>query len=304
MLLNEKLELFIDREKDVITQEFQSKYPFEQSFIWQAELSEAIYPNHKRSRFTSPIGNPKSIKNLNAIDAQQYYDMHYTPQNISMIVAGGITIETLITLLSQTHFSKDTRGVRNPVAEQLDVIEKPTNTGKVESMQDYGGLKIDHTRYIQTWVLPGTLSRYTLNVFSSMLSKLLIDEIRHTRALTYCISTDYFFTGDSFEFSVDLKTKTGTGEKARTIVAEKIASLPQQLDVFNHKFNLIFESMKLIDQSIRNTMNDVSSDLRQRQNIETLSTVENEFKLVKFEDLKIVSDLLNPDRSYTHIVNP
>jgi predicted Zn-dependent peptidase len=81
MLLSSRIEKSIESERDVIISEFYRTYP--SGATW--EEGRIKYKDLELEKFSSIIGDAKSIRRITRSDLQFHYDAWYTPANISIV---------------------------------------------------------------------------------------------------------------------------------------------------------------------------------------------------------------------------
>src|SRR6185436_16807916 len=73
-------------------------------------------------------GDPQSISRITQSDLQAYYDIHYTPANMSVVCVGGLQLAEVVKLLTESPFATDKRGSRTPLPAYVPDIHPPFET--------------------------------------------------------------------------------------------------------------------------------------------------------------------------------
>ena len=305
MLLRNKLEKFLERERSIILREWQSKYHFYEEYQWDLEVAQALFPSHPFGRFTSVLGSPESIKEISETEIINYYGKYYTPANISMVIGGGVQIDRLMQILEETGWTTVlVDGVRNPKQTPLAEAPQPLSRGKHIKLGEHTSMKTDATRYSQAWSLPGTFNPGQLNLYRQILRDLLISEIRTKSGLTYNVSVGWRSAEDLYEFFIASNITPGKVGEVDEIVERCIKDLPKDLTNFEYNKNLILEGFKLIDHSGMGMVRHVTSNLISERVIVTVQFMLDKYGVITIDDMQRLSDLLSFDRSYSLIINP
>lgn len=116
MLLEAQIKKEIENQRKIIFREFNQRYPFIEKLGWDMDLRQNLFREHRLETYNNPLGRPEGFLFAKEKDLQNFYDEHYTPQNMSMVIIGGFRDEEVIAEIEKSPFGKQKEGKRNPIS--------------------------------------------------------------------------------------------------------------------------------------------------------------------------------------------
>jgi predicted Zn-dependent peptidase len=154
MLLQGKLVRHIEEEKLIIQSEYNRKYGHQEARKWSLQGRPFLFEHHPRLHsFASAIGIPDEFICSTPQEIQQFYDAYYTPQNMSLVCIGSITMPTLLSLLQDTPFALHNPGERTSIPMAF-FPEPPKKQQHIIRLSEYSQLAPSKATCTFEWVLP------------------------------------------------------------------------------------------------------------------------------------------------------
>jgi predicted Zn-dependent peptidase len=304
MLLEAQIREYVERERKVIHQEFNGRYPFLETLEWNMGIRRAIFAGHRLATYNRPLGRPEGFLATTEDDLQGFYDKHYVPANMSLVIIGGIPIEKIITELEDSSFGMKKPGARNPIPEPFNQFPIPTEREKIVKLSDHVSFKVDQTDYKATWAFPADFPRQARIVFDQMLWKVLFDEIREKRGLAYSVRTDCEDFHDVFEYEVTGKINPTATAQIDGLVEMCISIVPTRRDLFDRMLTSLKQKCLMLDLSGKGLIKCSADELASDQRIITMQEEWDGLHEVTFEQMAEAGKLLSSERKYTFITCP
>ena len=176
----------IELEKKIALQDIRSQkeQPFSLAF---EQIRQAMYQEHPYAM--SVLGNETSMSNLTQSDLQQYHQTHFRPDTTVISIAGRITTDAALKLVTEIFGDWEVPATSPPVLELPEIpiapkhCRKPFSTQQSIVMLGYMGPSVNTPEYAALKVI----SSYLGNGLSSR----LFVELREKRGLAYEVSAIY-----------------------------------------------------------------------------------------------------------------
>ncbi len=304
MLLGARIEKSVERERKVIFREFNGRYPFLEKLEWDMGIRNALFKGHRLETWNRPLGRPEGFLSATKADLQDFYDKHYVPANISLVIIGGLPIEEVLTELEKSPFGMQKSGMRNPIPQPFNQIPIPEEQAKTVKLSDHVSFKVDQTGYKATWAFPADFNRQARRVFDQMLNKILFDEIRKKRGLAYIIGTDCTGFHDVYEYEIGGSINPDATTYIDELVCKCISMVPSRRDLFHQKLESCKQKCLMIDLSGSDLADEVADDLVSDHRIVPMQEEWDELHKVRLEQMAEATALLSPERQYTFITCP
>lgn len=134
-------------ERDVVLEERAQRTDASPGGLFSEQWRAALYLNHPYGR--PIIGWRHEIEGLTRDDALAFYDAYYTPENATVVVAGGIRAEEAIALVREHYGAIPARGA--PPGPRLRPTEPPQLAERRLSMSD---ARVGQPYMIRSYVAP------------------------------------------------------------------------------------------------------------------------------------------------------
>jgi zinc protease len=136
----------IGPERDVVLEERGSRIETDPSALLQEETSATLYQNHP---YRIPvIGWMQEMKQLNRVNATDFYNRYYAPNNAVLVVAGDVDLAGVKALAEKT-YGKVARGPDLP--PRLRPQEPEQNAARTVTLSD---ARVTIPSYQKSWVVP------------------------------------------------------------------------------------------------------------------------------------------------------
>jgi predicted Zn-dependent peptidase len=304
MLLEARIKRHVERERKVISREFNGRYPFREKLEWDMSIRRALFKGHRLETWNRPIGRPEGFLSATEADLQGFFDKHYVPANTSLVIIGGLPTNEVIAELEQSPFGMRKDGVRNPIPQPFNQIPIPEEQAKTVRLSEYVKFKVDHTQYNATWPIPADFPRHARRVFNQILNKVLFDEVREKRGLAYSIGADYTDFHDVFEYEISGRINPEATSYIDELVRNCILMAASRRDLFERKLKACKQRCLMIDLSGTSLADNSAMELVLGHRIVPMQEVLDDLNRVTHEQMAEAAALLSSERQYTFITCP
>jgi predicted Zn-dependent peptidase len=188
------------RERDVVLDEIRSCYDDADWIGFQA-LSEGIYQRHSYGR--SVLGTKQDLMKQSPEAMRCFHRAHYQPENMTVVIVGGIAQEPALELVSRTF----QQFLERSDCPELEAVGEPLLAGI--RRQEISLPRLEQARLLMAWTGPGVdrlRSAYGLDLLSVLLSEgrssRLVQELREEQQLVQAISSNFSLQRESSLFTI------------------------------------------------------------------------------------------------------
>jgi predicted Zn-dependent peptidase len=307
MLFKEDLSKGLERERKIITEEFNRS----NRVGWKEKLArathESLYNSHPRRRLARVIGSLDSISRIDIETLRSFYGNHYTPANMSVVALGGFPKDEVIDLLSASPFAVTRAGTRTPMLVPAVEVPAPAIPEFNVRMSEYASAEgVEKTaRYSFLSLVPGTVPYAAPPILSKMLSSRLFQEIREKRELTYSVNALAYNYIEIREIGVRCDSfDPKNAEEMIRAIDDVIGAVSQDEDLFQTEKQIAINSLRMADVSGRGLVGGCLNDLDQFQRIVPMSESIDQQEAVSFADIQTLARYLEKDRRVTVLEVP
>lgn len=304
MLFSAKIENHIEQERQIIIREFYRRFRFKEEFDWAKKIQQQVFSGHRAEHHVRALGTIESINSINQTDLQGFYDRYYVPQNISLVILGGIPECEMIKMLEESNLALKKSGSRNVMPPVCDLPPNPLEKELIVTMSEYSSMKIDRSDYVAKWSLTGDTTAIELTVLKDVLYEILYKKIRVDKSLTYSISIPLYDFKNVQSFEIRMQIKTGSVSEVDQIVQEAISSVQEDKDLFLKKIKQQILTKQLLDCSGSEILENATTSIGMRQEITTVMDDLNELVNLTHERIVSLSKLLSQERKYLFVIIP
>ena len=304
MLLQASLRNAVGRERQVILGEYDSEYPMSIKHDMQRRMRDAAFANTFFARSLCPLGSKGTIARITQSDAQEFYDTHYTPANMSVVVVGELTLAQAVKALEHSPFGENKPGVRTPFPTTITTPPLPTETEcRIHEGAHYVGTQ--SASFMSIAQLPGTLIPTQVWIVHEMIQTQLFKTVRLEKAWTYHIGCRDFNFGDFYEFAVTCSSlDVQAMDDISQVVDGCIEAVRLQSDLFEETKHKLVVSKKFSDPAVCSVSEAARYDLLSLNRIVTLTEELREAESVQLSDIYPVLDSLVANRRWTMVGYP
>jgi len=306
MLISSNFKKYVERERSVIFEEFNRKYPL--SFKFDIELKErkALYKGCWLERSTSPFGTVDSIKKISQNDLQSFYDNHYTPANMDIVCVGGMTLLEIEKIVLESHFAKDKAGIRTSIQNEIINFTELSENFQYFDLSPYLGKGILKTAsYRSAAKIPCNVNEKSIDILNVMLNKILNNEIRERYSLTYYISSSWnnFRYFNNFNINCEAFNLTALDEM-NDMVSYCIESIYKRNELFEQTKKCLIAKCFMVDKTAKDICSIVMNDICLYKKIISIEEDKNNIERVEMSDIIDLLKWLTPERRWTIITHP
>lgn len=307
MLIKNSLEGDIERERNVILSEFGEYFPLQVRYeLYELRKRRMLYNGIKLMDYKGPLGDYDSITSITKEDLQKFHQIHYVPQNISIVSVGGLRHDELLTLLTASTFAKKISGTRNLLPESCDNIPLPEETEYCLKWSDIlNGSIVNVASYASFALIPNVFNKRITNVFIELLNKLLDDRVRQTLGKTYSFKVtlnDYF---EAKEMRISGKINPDVVERMNEIIADCLGQVKNECKLFDNLKTSRINWNRFLDSNGQGVLEDAMNDLESYHRIFSCREEIKEYRKVTFENVCELADYVNQkNKRWTLIETP
>jgi predicted Zn-dependent peptidase len=304
MLLGARIDRDVERERKVIFREFNQQYQFLEMLEWEMGIRRALYKGHRLETWNSPLGRPEGFLSATEADLQGFYDKHYVPANMGLVIIGGLSTEKMMAGLNASPFGMEKIGVRNPIPQSLTLFPTPAERSKTVKLSDHVSFKFDQTKYNAYWAFPANFPRQARQVFDQVLCKILLDEIREKRGLAYSVGTNGRDFQDVCEYKISGRVSPEATHYVDELVRNCIEMVPSRRELFDRKLKSLKQKCLMIDLAGWGLARNAAGELAINHRIIPMREELDGLHKVTFEQMAEAASLLSIKHQYTFITCP
>lgn len=305
MLILAKIKKNIEKQRKIIVREYHREYPYTYYANLKLHEHKMLYSGYWLERFISSLGNLNTVLKITQQDLQEFYDLNYAPQNISIVSVGGMPLKDIAELLSKSSFGLNKKGERTPSPKPVSEVSLPLESKCIFERSRYEIEPSTSCTYRTIAKLPGTVNFYAVGILNMMLNDILNDEAREHLALTYHIGSSrhshrYFYT-----LSVESKgLAIETLDHIEKLVDSSLESLAVREDLFKRKKQRIIKQLLQIEVTSPTLCGQAVDELIKGNKITTVQEDVDNFEKVTMESVCNLLPWLIPQRRWTLIEKP
>lgn len=211
------------RERDVVLEEIRQAYD-DPDWLGCQALSESVYQHHPYGR--SVLGTEPHLREQSPEAMRCFHRAHYQPENMTVVIVGGIAQEPALELVNRTfqQFSKRSE------CPQSEAVGKPLLAGI--RRQELCFPRLEQARLLMAWTGPGVDqlgSAYGLDLLSVLLaegrSSRLVRELREEQQLVQAISSNFSLQRESSLFTISAWLEPQELERVESLIRAHLDEL-------------------------------------------------------------------------------
>lgn len=166
-------------------------------------LAESLYPEHPYGR--SVLGTSETLGQLSPELMRQFHQRYYQPENITVVIVGGMEQNACIQLVEESFQRFPPRST-----SELLIKSRVDPLASIHSAQTWTLPNLEQARLMMGWLGPGVKNSGNLKsacgldtlavVLAEGRSSRLVQELREKRQLVHGISADFSLQKDSSSF--------------------------------------------------------------------------------------------------------
>ena len=211
------------RERDVVLEEIRSCYDNPDWIGFQA-LAESVYHRHPYGR--SILGAEEHLLALSPQQMRCFHANYYQPQNMTVVVVGGVDQESALNLVNQS-FQDFPHPGECPAFE----IEAEPPITEIRRQELYLP-RLEQARLLMAWIVPGVeqlKDAYGLDLLSVLLadgrSSRLVRDLREEQRLVQNISSGFSLQRDSSLFTISACLEPQYLEQVEELICDRLLQL-------------------------------------------------------------------------------
>lgn len=212
-----------ERERDVVIEEIRQSNDDPDWLGFQA-LTESMYQCHPYGR---PIlGTEPQLREYTADEMRCFHRFHYQPENMTVVIVGGVDKETALKLVSRSF-----REFCSPIACPLIAAEAEPPMTEIRRCELYLP-RLEQARLMMAWTGPGVAqlrSAYGLDLLSVLLSEgrtsRLVRELREERQLVQGIGSAFSLQQESSLFTISAYLEEENLGRVEALIGDAISKL-------------------------------------------------------------------------------
>jgi predicted Zn-dependent peptidase len=211
------------RERDVVLEEIRACADDPDMLAFQA-LSESIYQGHPYGR--PVLGTQQELLQMSAENMRAFHRAHYQPENMTVVVVGGIGQEEALEIVSQSfeNFAEPSYCPVSPPAKE------PVLAG-VRRQQMYLP-RLEQARLLMAWTGPGVeqiRTAYGLDLLSVLLAhgrtSRLVRDLREEQRLVREVNSSFSLQKESSLFSINVWLEPEEVETVESVIRAHLEDL-------------------------------------------------------------------------------
>jgi len=214
------------RERDVVLEEIRQAHD-DPDWLGCQALNESVYQCHPYGR--SVLGNERELMQQTPEAMRCFHRAHYQPENMTVVIVGGIHQEPALELVSRT-FQQSSKPSNCPQLEAMGKTLLVRETGI--RRQEMCLPRLEQARLLMAWRGPGVEqlgSAYGLDLLSVLLaegrSSRLVRELREEQQLVQAISSNFSLQRESSLFTISVWLEPQELERVESLICAHLDEL-------------------------------------------------------------------------------
>jgi predicted Zn-dependent peptidase len=294
----------IEHERKVITQEAWSRYKNDKFLNYVKDLSIKLFPKHQRSRINSPLGWPETISKISQKDIKDFYDTHYTKENLSIFLTGNLEDDDIKLLDSFT----DNLPTGSKSIMDYGEMVKPTISRSIKTADEIGDPheQLEFSMSVNTKKF-NEEDHEVIIQSQRLLNDLLNERLRIENSLCYHVHTGWVQTKDyqNAEISVE------SDEKNLEIIEKETWNVINEIidgkwkNRFQEMHTLYLEQLKSREALSEDITEKVLGDVERYSTPRTLTkSIESAEKVTYTEVVELIKKTFDPEWVFTEVMLP
>ncbi len=304
MLLAGQITHQIEEEKVIVSREYHRRYEHDQSRTWELQGRHFLFEGHLRLQsFHAAIGILHEFMASTAQELQAFYERYYVPHNLSLVCIGPFPKHTLFQLLRETPFSMSKSGKRSSIPPAF-APQPPHKHETIIQLSEFSTLSAAQADLTYEWVVPLHFTRYSVRIFCDLIEKLLTEELRYKRGITYTVDVDYEFWQDCRTLHIHIEIPPERRAMVQDLLWQVLGSLPQAEEKFlaakQERINCIYR----MDYSGYDLLQAAMADLAYYQRLISFTEELHQWEQTTFQHVLELADYLTPERHFCFLLQP
>ncbi|MCF4965776.1 M16 family metallopeptidase [Nostoc sp. CMAA1605] len=215
-----------ERERDVVLEEIRACYD-DPDWVGFQSLLQSVYQDHPYGR--SILGNEAELMQHSPEAMRCFHRTHYQPENMTVVVTGGISQQLAWDLVNRSFSKFGKRGECPPVTP----VTKPMINGV--SRQELYLPNIEQARLLMAWLVPGVeqlRAAYGLDLLSVLLAEgrtsRLVRDLREELQLVQGICSNFSLQREASLFTITAWVEPEHLETVETLILEHLHDIHNQ----------------------------------------------------------------------------
>lgn len=275
----------LEREKEVVVEEI-LMYADRPDAVCETKLDEIFFAG---TNFSHDIaGSVESVRAISRKQILNYYSLHYTPKNITIAIAGNVTIDEA-RKLAYDHFEQNFKQKeRYEFKKQESTFEISTTELKVEKETNQAQVMLAYqteNRYNSQELM---VNNYIAQMLGGSMSSRLFQEVREKLGLVYTINA----TNEANELTGMFSISLGTSLNKVSLALKTIKKVLN--DVCTNGFNekefsqvraMIISAIKLSSDSPSRQASIIATQLQFENSISTKEELIRKYENITLEEV-------------------
>jgi len=225
LLINAAIpEAEFSRERDVVLEEIRACDDDPDSLGYQTLLKN-IYQSHPYGR--SVLGTEAELMQLSPETLRCFHRTHYQPENMTVVIVGGIAQQPTWELVNQTFANFAPRVAHLPSV----TVREPSYRGI--RRHELNLPQIEQARLLMAWKTPGVeelRTSYGLEMLSALLTEgrnsRLVADLREEKQLVQGVTSNFYLQRDSGLFTIAAWLEPEYLDRVESLIMSHLAQLP------------------------------------------------------------------------------
>ncbi len=225
LLINAAIpEAEFSRERDVVLEEIRA-YDDDPDSLGYQTLLKNIYQSHPYGR--SVLGTEGELMQLSPETLRCFHRTHYQPENMTVVIVGGIAQQPTWELVNQTFANFAPRVAHLPSATVREPSYKGIRRHELNLPQ------IEQARLLMAWKTPGVeelRTSYGLEMLSALLTEgrnsRLVADLREEKQLVQGVTSNFYLQRDSGLFTIAAWLEPEYLDRVESLILSHLAQLP------------------------------------------------------------------------------
>jgi predicted Zn-dependent peptidase len=298
-VLHDPIPKDIDNERENILSEFSDEYHSCAYYRRLLQGNKLLHHDDPWGRFVDVFGSKESIRQITHEDLETYRERFFVGRNVTIIGLGSMHLQTLTELIQESPFGQLRAGEPVRRLEPRSELSPPQGTEmvfpKTASSEDESG-----SDYYTIGRIPGTVTKTAIELAHCLLNRSLFAELRSRTGGAYDTKPEFDARGDCYNFELKLEQLgTRAFKRVGDIINTCIDGILNSEEDLERERQHAIARAPMINESDHEICALVADHLISSERLFSLPELEEMYRAVTLDDLRVIADYLKPEMRWT-----
>lgn len=307
LLFDSDIQKGFEKERQTVLNEYDSQTSFQALDERVLKKNRVLYAGHERmEQWVGQLGFRKDVEALTAGDLEAFYSRYFIPNNMSIMIVGGISFSEAVQSVKDSSLGSLPKGNTPPSLSPYILTDSIAMHSDIVRVSDFTNLESSCSGYGASWTLPPSheLSDQVEYIAENMLYEMLMDTLRFNEQKVYDLDlaqTDFISLRN---YSLNIQCSHEFISHIDGIVQSTILKLPESKRLFTVLKRRLISRFAVADKNVENILERCDTDLEYQGRVVSVTEYVRALEDVTMDDVFRFSELLSDKRKYVQLTIP